>query len=215
MTWLDSFMRLFGFSRPEPAPPMTSHIGQIVSNRVRAVERARRIAALPSRYILGTGGRSPSTSTPFTTKNSQTGSDCVGFTCWCLGHDRFQPTSFPHYGGWINTDSLLMDARGNRTWYDVVARPEPGDVVVFPSVHKDGKRVRIGHIGLVVAVPDDFPDDFSFTRDDRRVWLERVGVIDCAGSVARRARGRAVAGTTAAASWDKPDALFCRLVRAV
>jgi hypothetical protein len=38
-------------------------------------------------------------------------------------------------------------------------------------------------------------------------------VIDCAGSRIRKERGYAVAETTAAASWDKPDAMFCRLAR--
>lgn len=200
MSWLSSILPWL--ERAEP-----------VANRERAVDRAQRIAAMPSRYVLGAGGRSPNAVTPFTVRDGVLGCDCVGFTSWCLGHDRYQPKTFPHYDGWINTDSLMSDARDTCTWYEPIARPEPGDVVVFPSIHRNGARVRMGHIGLVTDVPDDFPDDFRFTQADRRSWLAHVTVIDCAGAASRRANGHAVAETTAAASWDKPDAMFARCVR--
>lgn len=177
-----------------------------------AVERARRLTFKPSVYILGAGGRDPKAETPFTKKEGKLGSDCVGFTCWCLGHDRYQPSTFPLYDGWINTDSLMLDARGRRTWYTDVATPQPGDVVVFPSIHNNGKRIRMGHIGLVVEVPTGMPAGV-WSRHDRREWLERVRVIDCAGASGRRLRGHAIAETSAAASWDKPDAIWARLVR--
>jgi hypothetical protein len=176
---------------------------------IDAVARARRIAAKPSTYVLGAGGRDPQASTPFTKRNGVLGSDCVGFTSWCLGHDRFQPETFDLYDGWINTDSLMADARGARQWYREVDVPAPGDVVVFPSLHAGGKRIRIGHIALVVEVPGDMPVGV-WTREDRRAWLSRVKVIDCAGAAARRPY--AVKETTAAASWDKPDAMWARLV---
>jgi hypothetical protein len=187
----------------------------LADNRLRAVARARVIAARPSLYILGAGGRNPKNDTPFTLKDNRLGSDCVGFTAWCLGHDRYQPKSFPFYDGWINTDSLMMDAKAKRTWYARIGKPEPGDVVVFPSIVQDGVRKRIGHIGLVTFVPRDIPDDvYSLSDTERRRWLKQVGVIDCAGSQGRRLNGRAVAETSAAASWDKPDAMFARCTRA-
>ena len=176
------------------------------------VERARRIAAKPSVYVLGAGGRNPKADVPFTKRDGKYGSDCVGFTCWCLGHDRYQPTSFSYYSGWINTDSLMDDARGKQSWYIEVAVPRPGDVVVFPSIYKDGARLRMGHIALVCEVPDDMPAGV-WARHDRKAWLERVKVIDCAAAKSRKLMGRAVAETTAAASWDKPDAIWARLVR--
>lgn len=201
MSWLSAILPWL--ARQEP-----------IDNRARAVDRAQRIAAMPSRYVLGAGGRDPRALTPFTMRDGVLGSDCVGFTSWCLGHDRYQPKTFPRYDGWINTDSLMADANDARTWYGPVSRPEPGDVVVFPSIYRDGQRRRMGHIGLVVDVPDDFPEDFHFAHHDRSLWLTRVAVIDCAGARSRREKGYAVAQTTAAASWDKPDAMFARCVRA-
>jgi hypothetical protein len=197
--------------RVEPAPTADP----LAANRARAVMRSRMIAAAPSRYKLGAGGRSPLAPTPFTTRDGVLGCDCVGFTAWCLGHDRYQPKTFSHYDGWINTDSLIADARGGRSWYEPTYRPEPGDVVVFPSITRNGERVRIGHIGLVTSVPADMPVDvYALSDTERRRWLLKVGVIDCAGALSRRLNGKAVAQTTAAASWDKPDAMFARCKRA-
>jgi hypothetical protein len=212
LEWIRSW---FARDESEPAVVVPPPPDRLAINRVRAVRRARLVATLGSTYVLGAGGRNPDAPNPFTTRDGMLGCDCVGFTSWCLGHDRFQPGRFAHYDGWINTDSMIADARGRRTWYAPIARPEPGDVVVFPSITRDGKRIRLGHVGLVVAVPDEFPEAFAFHWPDvtRRGWLARVRVIDCAGSALRRKAGRAVAETSAAASWDKPDALFCRLVR--
>lgn len=183
-----------------------------LTRRQIAVARARRMTRVKSTYVLGAGGRSPTASTPFTKRNGVTGSDCVGFTSWCLQHDRFQPETFPYYDGWINTDSLMMDAVGEQSWYRRIDRPEPGDVVVFPSIYRDGKRVRMGHIGLVVEVPAELIDDVYAIPDRmRRHWLSLIKVIDCAG--ARSRRPYAISETTAAASWDKPDAMFARCVR--
>lgn len=185
----------------------------LAANRARAVARARSMARVRSTYVLGTGGRDPRPSSPFTKRNGHAGSDCVGFTSWCLGHDRFQPESFPYYDGWINTDSLMMDARGEQSWYAEVKRPEPGDVVVFPSVYKDGKRLRMGHIGLVVEVPADLPEDvYALPKADRHRWLFLVKIIDCAA--ASRRKPYAIGETRASVSWDKPDAMFARCVRA-
>jgi hypothetical protein len=208
--WLRSLFANREERLPEPEPD------PLVENRARAVQRARLMTQLPTRYVLGAGGRDPKADTPLTKRDGVLGSDCIGLTCWALGHDRYQPGSFDFYSGWINTDSMMMDARRDCTWYAPTAMPVPGDVVVFPSIIADGVRQRIGHIGLIVEVPDDLPPDvWSEPAASRRAWLQRIKVIDCASSAARRNRGHAVAETTAAASWDKPDAMFCRLVREV
>lgn len=182
----------------------------LVANRRAAVARACAAAKQPARYKLGAGGRDPLAKIPHTVRDGVIGSDCVGFTSWCLGHDRYQPKTFPRFGGWINTDSLIADARNERTWYERVSVPAPGDVVVSPSTYKDGRRVRLGHIGLVVSVPDDLPPD-AFFRPDRRELLARVQVVDCAAAASRGAH--AVAATTAA-GWARPDAIWARCVRA-
>ncbi len=108
----------------------------------------------------------------------------------------------------------MTDTRGEQTWYEPIARPEPGDVVVFPSLrNKAGKMTRMGHIGLVVTVPTDYPSDvYAMPAGERRSWLALVGVIDCAGADSRKPY--ATKQTTAAASWDKPDAMFARCRRA-
>lgn len=214
MSWFDKIIELIKGSTNGNREFSSVPVDPLAANRARAVERAHRIALNRSLYIMGAGGRDPKAETPFTKKGGLLGSDCVGFTCWCLGHDRYQ-TSFPLYDGWINTDSLMSDAIGRRTWYSAIAKPEPGDVVVFPSIVKDGKRLRIGHIALVTDVPADMPDDvYALSDTERRRWLLKVKVIDCAGAHSRKLRGYAVAETTAAASWDKPDAMFARCVRA-
>jgi hypothetical protein len=182
------------------------------TRREIAVERARAMALVKSLYILGAGGRDPKAKTPLTKRLGKWGSDCIGFVLWCLGHDRYQPETFELYDGWINTDSLMMDAKGARSWYAPVAIPEPGDVVVFPSIYKDGKRIRMGHIGLVVEVPADMPENvYGLPAAERRAWLAKVIVIDCAAASARKPY--AISETTAAASWDKSDAMFARCVR--
>lgn len=182
-------------------------------NRERAVERARAAAARPARYVLGAGGRDPRAASPLTKRNNVLGSDCVGFTSWALGHDRYQPETFELYDGWINTDSLMLDARGARQWYEQIDVPEPGDVVVFPSIHRDGRRVRMGHVALVVEVPVGLPAGvFALPADERRKWLRDVYVVDCAAAASRGQH--AIHETTAAASWDKPDAMWARCRRA-
>lgn len=90
-------------------------------------------------------------------------SDCVGFALWCLGLDRYQPglndwPAFPLYGGWINTTSMLLEARnpreGNR-WFQESPRPSVGSLVCFPSYRRLG-RLRPGHVGVVVGVPSEW-----------------------------------------------------------
>jgi hypothetical protein len=84
-------------------------------------------------------------------------------------------------------------------------------VVVFPSVHRG--KIRMGHIGLIVEVPAGMPENaYALPAAERRQWLARVRVIDCAAAAWRKPH--AISETTAAASWDKPDAMFARCKRA-
>lgn len=182
---------------------------------VEAVARARRIAALSkSLYILGTGGRNPGAETPFTIKKGLLGSDCIGFVLWCLGLDRYQPIDgkdieYPFYDGWINTDSMLMDVHGSqiefRSVYDVDA--QPGDMVVYPSLWKDGKMIRMGHIGLIVEVGKNRAECNSHSE-----FMKALVVIDCAAALTRKIKGRAVAERNGSL-WDKPDARIVRWKR--
>lgn len=99
--------------------------------------------------------------------------DCIGGAAWCGGFDRFQPIRFSHiYGGWVNTDSMLMDARGPAKCFVEVDRPEVGCFVVC----KSGSRGHVvGHIGTIVSVPAEW------TRKERECW-KAIGVVDVAST---------------------------------
>lgn len=171
--------------------PVTAH---------EAVERAKRTALGLAKYILGAGGRNPEADNPFTSKNGALGSDCIGFVLWCLGLDRLQP-DYPFYGGWINTDSMLMDVDEHQTRFKEIDRPVPGCCVVYPSIWKDGKMVRMGHIGLVVDVPAEWPA-WKLSAAERKVWMKKVTVIDCAAAASRKLLSKAV-GKRTAEIWAK------------
>ena len=137
-------------------------------------------------YILGAGGRNPDAVKPWTKKGTRLGSDCVGFVLWAWGMDRFQP-SFPLYGGWINTDSAIGEARTSAKWFRIVDVPQPGDLVTVPSVDldRDGDRDRIGHVGIISEVPALWDGDYADLR-----------VIHCSAS------GRPAVKETSGKIWD-------------
>lgn len=172
-----------------------------------AVARAESQLDHKIRYILGAGGRDPNNSSPTTYKNTKLGCDCIGFVCWALGIDRYQP-GFPRYDGWMNTDSIINESRlvpdwsgeGPDPWWKRLRYRErevqTGDVVVYPGKFKDGKRVRPGHCGLVTGAGET---------------LATTAVIDCNASLRRRLSGKAVGRTTAAA-FDKLGMVFLRYI---
>lgn len=98
-------------------------------------------------YRLGRGGHRPADPAPFDASGA---SDCSGFASWCLGLDRYQPTAID--GGWISTDSIVRDARGPRRMFREVpiGEAKAGDLVVYPGRFVAGRRVGIGHVGVVV-----------------------------------------------------------------
>lgn len=99
--------------------------------------------------------------------------DCIGGASWIGGWDRYQPVRFAHiYGGWINTDSMLLDARGPAKCFREMPRPEPGCYVVCAS----GSRGHaVGHIGTVVSVPAEWDPTV------RECWAA-LGVVDVAST---------------------------------
>lgn len=120
-------------------------------------------------------------------------SDCIGGAAWCGGFDRYQPARFAHiYEGWVNTDSMIMDALGPARCFRKLSSPEPGCFVVAAT--GSGKNKSIGHIGVVVDVPADWSD-----------W-SRIGVVDIA---ARGAGIRAnIRNPRGAAGWQQRDGIF-------
>ncbi len=176
-----------------------------------------------AKYILGEGGRNPANEHPFTPDpRGVLGSDCIGWVLWLLGIDRYQPGLFGLYDGWMNTDSIIRDADrhggapyrdGRRPLWRILRKPKPGCLVIFPSVHKNGKRVRMGHVGVVVEVPAEWPDDIAiWSAAERRELLKLVKVIDCNASLRRKLTGKAIGQLTAADLWDKPDAVWVEWV---
>jgi hypothetical protein len=129
-------------------------------------------ARFPALYSLArgeTGGRDPSAAHPFALRESDRRytADCTGVACWGQGIDRYQLKRFPLYAGWINTDSMLMDAVGEYAvtgggmrepvqamFRPVTTTPKPGHLVVFPATYDRGVKTRgsIGHVVTIVAI---------------------------------------------------------------
>jgi hypothetical protein len=121
--------------------------------------------------------------------------DCIGGASWCGGWDRKQPMRFAHlYSGSINTDSMLLDARGERRCFEPVDRPAPGLFVVCASGSPGHK---VGHIGTIVSVPAEWDAKL------RECW-EAIGVVD----VASRGAGVRANKRTTARGWFGTGALF-------
>ena len=120
--------------------------------------------------------------------------DCIGGMAWCGGWDRYQPVRFSHiYGGWINTDSMIMDATGPAKCFKVIHRPEPGCYVVFNSQNSlHGK----GHIGGIIEIPEEY-------EPHNRSWWKKLTVVD----VAHRTPHPANAVTTGL-TWYNHNSLF-------
>src|SRR5512134_3458520 len=151
------------------------------------------------KYRLGAGGRKPLAASPGPY------CDCAGFVTWCLGFDRYQPASrsdFPTVAGgwdWVNTDSMIAAARSGKGWFQELAEPEVGCLVVYPSIYRKGERVRVGHVGIVTQVP---------TRWDPVIGYGRLTVIHCSAGNYKRT-GSAVQETSGM-PWANKGSLFLR-----
>ncbi len=165
----------------------------------KVAERARYLGSpecVDGYYLLKdhNGGKDPTAADPFDRWQKEGSAfvnrtaDCIGGAAWCGGFDRYQPERFAHiYGGWINTDSMLLDALGRQKCFVTIDRPVPGCFVVAPS-HSPGHV--IGHIGTVVSVPAEWDPEIA------DCW-RRVGVVD----VASRGAGVRANRETTAAGW--------------
>lgn len=71
--------------------------------------------------------------------------DCSGFVTWALGLAR-QPDG--PAGGWIYTDSIHADARGQQRLFQRADRPRTGTLLVFSK----GGDHAVGHIAVVTQV---------------------------------------------------------------
>ena len=114
------------------------------------------------RLEVPNGGTDPSAPDPFSrwTKPGHAfvniTSDCIGGAAWCAGFDRYQPKRMSHiYGGWINCDSMRLDADGPSKCFVRLERPELGCFLVYGSkdYDHDGHRDLVGHIMTVWEAP--------------------------------------------------------------
>lgn len=125
-----------------------------------AVARAAAMVGKGGQYLLGTGDYHPGLEdTPWTQQGGSAdwGSDCAGFAIsWAWKLRRHRPGF--NVGPWatvaddINSDSALEDSLHKKELFTWVAQPQPGDLLIYPSIHLGGKRF-IGHVGLVEVAP--------------------------------------------------------------
>jgi hypothetical protein len=156
------------------------------------------------RLAYPNGGEDPSAPDPFArwsepgkTFVNVTG-DCVAGASWCGGWDRKQPVRFAHlYDGSINTNSMLMDARGPRICFRTFDYPQPGAMVVCASGTPGHK---VGHVGTIVG--------YKLAEWDptiRACW-EAIEVVDIAGRAGRANR------RTTGIGWRGTGAMFVRSI---
>jgi hypothetical protein len=101
-------------------------------------------------YWLGTGDYRGEGRPPWTT-NGGTGSDCWGLIAYVHRQPRHRINYNP--GGsvvdWIQCDSAIDDADKRGLAWRTAPTPERGDIAVWPSIDRGGKRLRMGHVALI------------------------------------------------------------------
>jgi hypothetical protein len=138
----------------------------------------------------GGGGRDPWAPTPTPTGRL----DCSGFACWASGYPR-HIADFAEYDGDINVDSAIMDADRKRSYFAEVAagQAQPGDWVVYPSRDRGHPGGLVGHVAVIVAVPQ------GWQLDRNGQGYTALRVVQCAAF-----HGRAIRETDGA-FWDGLD----------
>ena len=138
-------------------------------------------------------------------------SDCIGTGLWGAGVDRYQPKRFAHlYGGYMNTNSILLDAHGERAvrhvgsdvapmrlWRPCTV-PRRGVFAVYASrFTKAGVKVpgSWGHIMGVVGVR-------AAEWDPNAPSWDLLDVVHCHGGVRGRTE-RAIDLETAASAMGR------------
>jgi hypothetical protein len=132
--------------------------------------------------------------------------DCMGGAAWCAGFDRYQPKRMPAsigYGGWYNTDSMLLDARGPARCFIELAKPEPGTMITCAS---GTPGHEVGHVGTVVGYRLAEWDPTS-----RECW-EAIEVVDIAARRDRRGMPARANMRTTGRGWFGTGAGFLRSV---
>lgn len=156
-----------------------------------AVARALSIVNRGGAYQLGTGDYEPAViagklvDRPWTSKGDVVGSDCAGFAIsWCYKLKRHRPGY--NNGPWasvsddLNCNSALEDAQHQQDLFELVTnRPQPGDLLVYPTFRitdKNGNELTfIGHVCIVTSAGR------VTTWDASRPAYEMLDVAQCKG----------------------------------
>jgi cell wall-associated NlpC family hydrolase len=112
---------------------------------VELLTRARSVAGKGIGYRLGAGGINALAKSPANTTNE---CDCSGYVCWALGLSRVSkhPLYLQFNGGWINTDGMCHDGERMAGFFELLAAPKPGALIIYP-----GSKKGVGHVGIVTA----------------------------------------------------------------
>lgn len=154
-----------------------------------AVERAWSDVGRPSRYRLG--GGADALEYPASPFDEDGTSDCSGATGHWTGHERIQVVDGKrisyytdniirdmHRFGHTGRDNWMMrggiTGPGPRVMYEPTAGEDDvlGCLLVTPGHYVAGRRVRIGHVRIIVAVLPGF-------RRGQGRWWERLLVVHC------------------------------------
>lgn len=152
---------------PRPCPPSV------------AVDRAKRMLGRQEPYALGAGDHHPGKlDEPFTNG----GCDCYGFVTWCYELPRHRPGY--NRGSWssveddANCDSIIEQSEHIHEvidrLFESVDHPAIGDLLVWPSIRDQHKRVRIGHVSIVVELAAEW-DPTAPAYDHLRVIQCQAG----------------------------------------
>lgn len=112
-------------------------------------------------------------------------SDCAGFApCKIYNVRRHRPGY--NRGVWstveddVNVNSLVEDARHKRELVTIPDRPEPGDMIGYPTLHLAGEPLPLyGHIAVIESVGRVI--EWDAARPD---W-SLLDIIQCAGPQGR------------------------------
>lgn len=175
-------------------------------------------------YQLGTGNydpRNPDDPETVHHRTGKRGADCAGFAvCWVHKLRRHRPGFGRGKGARvvddINSDSTLYDARRNRELFELVdGPPRPGDLLIIPSYFdpKTGKRLKIGHVMLVLS---NLAAEWDASIRPRP-W-DLVSIIHCRGPNGKRPGVVVTDASLCArhdAKWVKRPEMWTQVVRAL
>jgi hypothetical protein len=149
-------------------------------------------------YQLGTGDLGSNNDDP---------RDCFGFAvCEAFGIRRHRPGF--NSGPWatvaedLNCNSAIEDADHARELFERIARPEPGCLILYPTIRIEGHPPWVGHVKLVVGVSR------VAEWDPERPQYELLDTVECCGPNGRRPGIVAGTGSGMAAhdrTWPKRE----------